>query len=174
MDLEEAKKLGLVLYQPCHEYDIALMQWWIHLNESGDFDEVFASSQRALSKFFKIFESPCLTALAFEGTKIWMATWFTPFGDNASSAFVGYWCDKDKRGSHKQLKITKLLYTAAFDFWNVLLGVTKHEHLLKIHRKLGYTIVGDIPHFMENKDAWIVYLTKENFMNSRMYKLGEK
>ncbi|MHA2065814.1 MAG: hypothetical protein ACXABY_15690 [Candidatus Thorarchaeota archaeon] len=172
--LEEAKKLGLVLYQPCHEYDVALLQWWMHLNETGDFEDLFAQSQRPLSKFLKIFEPPCMLALAFEDTKIWAAMWFTPVGDGASAAFVGYWCDKDKRGSRKQFAITKLLYTMAFNFWAVLVGVTKHERLLRIHRKLGYNIVGSIPSFMEGDDAWIVYLNKENFEKSRMYKLGEK
>ena len=171
--LKKAKELGLVLYQPCHEYDTALLQWWVRLNETGDFDEVFAESQRPLSKFLKNFDPPCLLALAFENNKVWQAVWFTPFGDNASSAFVGYWCDKDKRGLRKQLVITKLLYTMAFKFWKVLLGVTKHEHLLKIHRKLGYNIVGNIPSFMEDKDAWILYLTEENFKDSKMYQVGE-
>ncbi len=171
--LERARELGLVLYQPCHEYDTALLQWWAYLNESGDFEELFNESQRPLSKFLRIFEPPCLLVLAFDGTKIWMAVWFTPFGDNATSTFVSYWCKKDKRGSRKQLKITKLLYTMAFKFWEVLIGVTRHEHLLRIHRKLGYNIVGSIPFFMEGDDAWIVYLTEENFKNSRVYKLGE-
>ncbi|MHA2266108.1 MAG: hypothetical protein ACXAEN_27250 [Candidatus Thorarchaeota archaeon] len=176
--LEEAKELGLVLYQPCHEYDTALLQWWIHLNETDTFTEVFAESQRSLSKFFRIFEPPNLVVLAFEDNKIWMVVWFTPFGDSPTAATVSYWCreDKrgeDKRGARKQLKVTKLLYTMAFNFWDVLLGVTRHEHLLRIHRKLGYNIVGSIPHLMSGESAWVVYLTKENFENSRMYKLGE-
>ncbi len=112
--------------------------------------------------------------IAIEDNKPWMVVWFVPFDDGSSAATVSYWCHKDKRGARKQLQITKLLYTAAFDFWDVLLGVTKHEHLLRIHRKLGYNIVGSVPHLMEGEEAWIVYLTKENFINSRMYKVGEK
>ena len=172
--LKEAKELGLVLYQPCHEADVMLLQWWVKLNETGDFDELFADSQRPLTKFLKIFEPPCVLALAFEDNKVWQAVWFTPFGDNASSAFVGYWTDKDQRGVRKQVAITQLLYDMAFRFWKVLVGVTKHEHLLKIHRKLGYNILGSIPSFMEGKDAWIVYLTKENFQSSKLYQVGRK
>ena len=171
--LEQARELDLVLYHPCNEYDLALFNWWVRLQEAGEFNDLFDESQRPLSKFFKIFKPPCVLALAFDGTNIWMAVWFTPAGDNASSAFVSYWCEKDKRGSRKQLKITKLLYTMAFKFWKVLVGVTKHENLLRIHRRLGYNIVGTIPFFMEGEDAWVVYLTEDNFKDSRVYKLGE-
>ena len=171
--VEKARELGLVLYQPCHEYDTALLQWWMHLVKTDTFTEVFAESQKPLSKFLNIFQEPNFVVLAIEDNKIWMAVWFTPFGDSATAATVSYWCHEDKRGSRKQLEITKLLYTAAFDFWDVLLGVTRHEHLLRIHRKLGYNIVGSVPHLMSGEEAWIVYLTKENFINSRLYKVGE-
>ena len=174
--LKEAKKLGLVLYQPCHEADVMLLQWWVKLNETGDFDEVFAQSQRPLSKFIGIFEPPVLLALAIEDGKVWAAIWFTPMGspETATASFVGYWCEKAKRATRKHAAVTKFVYSMAFRFWKTLVGVTKHEHLLKIHRKMGYNIVGIIPSFMEGEDAWTLYLTKENFEKSNVYKLGEK
>ena len=172
--LERAKELNLMLYQRCLEADIALFKWWTHLNQTGDFDDLFEDTQRSLSAFYDIFKPPCFLILAFDGDHIWNAIWFSPFSDSNTAAFVGNWCDEPFRGSRRQLAVNIFAYDAAFKFWDVLLGVTKHENLLGIHRKMGYEIVGSIPHFMAGDEAWIVYLTKENFCNSRVYKIGEK
>ena len=172
--LKEAKKLGLVLYQPCHEADVMLLQWWMRLNETGDFDRLFTEPQRPLSKFFDLFSPPCIPTLAVEDGKVWAAIWFTPLGENATSVFVGYWCEEAKRGSRKHMAISILVYDMAFRFWKVLVGVTKQECLLAIHRKAGYNILGSVPHFMHDEDAWILYLTKENWHNSKYYQVGKK
>jgi hypothetical protein len=172
--IAKAKELNTGIYVPTPEYDIALINWWRYLNQTGDFDDLFTESQRPFTKFAKIFDPPCILVLTFEDTFTWNAIWFTPFGDSASSAFVGNWCDSAKRGTKEQVKVNKFIYDFAFAFWQTLVGITKHERLLRVHRKLGYNIVGSLPHFLEGEEAWIVYLTKENFQKSKFYSVGEK
>ena len=172
--VEKAKELGLTIYVPDFNQDATLANWYKFLIENGDFVKVFSESQKPLSKFMKIFETPCVLVYAIDDEgDIWNAIWFTPFGDEPTASFVGYWTREGMRGSKKHLAVTKLVYSMAFQFFSVLIGVTKHEHLLRIHRKLGYNILGKIPYFMEGGDGWVLYLTEEDFINSKVYKVGQ-
>ena len=172
--IEEASKRGLVFYNSSQEHDILLLKWWVHLNNTGDFDRLFGDSQRPLAKFLRIFTPPCVLILAIENDNTWAAIWFTPAGERADAAFVGYWCDESKRGSRKHMALSVFTYDMAFKFWKVLVGVTKQECLLAIHRKAGYNIVGQVPYFMEGEDAWVLYLTEDNWHNSKYYQTGKK
>ena len=172
---EKAKELGVELYVPSYEHDLLLFKWWMELQNSGDFETLFANSQRPLSKFIELFQPPrMLTFTCDESGNINHVIWFTPFSDAADAAFVGFWLHKDLRGTRHSVQVTNFVYSVAFQMFKTLIGVTKHEHLLRIHRKLGYNIVGQIPHLMEGDDAWIVYLTKENFENSTFRKVEKR
>jgi hypothetical protein len=45
----------------------------------------------------------------------------------------------------------------------VLIGVTKQANLLPIHRKVGYTVLGPVPHLFDGQEATIMYLTRRAF-----------
>jgi len=169
---EKAKELGLELYVPTFENDLKLFKWWMELQNSADFERIFTSLDRPLSKFMQTFEPPCILVFTCnDSDEINHAIWFTPFADTPTASFVGYWAHKSIRSSRHAYAVTKFVYDAAFQIFKTLVGITKHENLLRIHRKLGYNIVGQIPHFMEDEDAWVVYLTKENFKNSKFYQM---
>lgn len=172
---EKIKELGIVFYQRTYEQDIQLLNWWHELQQSGDFGRLFADSQLPLSKFLKLFDPPCILSYTTdEENKIKHAIWFTPLSDSPTAAFVGFWTRESARGTRHMLKASVTLYSLAFKMFQTLVGVTKHEHLLRIHRKMGYNISGQVPNFLEGNDAWIVYLTEENFKASRVYQVGGK
>ena len=173
--IEEAKKLGIQFYQPCEEQDLLLLKWWMHLHETGDLTKLFSDYHRTLSNFYNFITPPCRLAFKVndEG-QIVFAVWFVPVSDSATSTFMGYWADKNFRSTHEHLRISTLVYTLAFKIWKVIVGVTKHEGLLRIHRKTGYNIVGSIPHFLDDEEVWVVYLTEDNFKRSTLYKAGER
>ena len=170
---EQAQKLGIQIYQPCHEHDAVLLRWWAYLNETEEFDRVFTKQLFPLSKFLDNFQPPRITAFNANDDGIWLCVWIVPFADTDSGAFLNYWCRESKRGTIEHYKSAKFIYDMATKIWPVLIGTTKHEDLLKIHRKLGYNIVGKVPHMIDGEDAWILYLTRELFEQSRFYKIGE-
>lgn len=175
--LERANDLGITLYQSSTAIDCTLVRWWEHLNQTGDFDLIFTDRLRPLAHFMSNFQPP---NIAFFGQDheppydIWLAVWFAPFSDTNSGVFMHYWCDKPKRGTPLHLQATHLVYDIATQCWPVIVGITRHEHLLGLHRKLGYNIVGQIPQMLDGQDVWVLYLTRELFLNSRVYKTGER
>jgi len=173
--IEEAKKLGLQFYQPCEEQDVLLLKWWMYLRETGDLTKLFSDYHRTLSNFYNFLTPPCRLAFKLDAdNQIIFAVWFVPVSDSATSTFMGYWAHENFRSTQEHVRVSNIIYTLAFKIWKVIVGVTKHENLLRIHRKLGYNIVGTIPHFLDDQDVWIVYLTEENFKQSLVYKVGEK
>lgn len=173
--VKRAEELGLEVYQPTIEHDLIFSNWYVHLNESGDFDRIFTERLRPLSQFMSNFQSPTITAFARDDAhNVWICAWFATFSDIASGVFMHMWCREDMRGTREQYNLTHLIYSFATTAWPVVIGITKHEDLLHIHRKLGYHIVGTIPKMLDQQDVWVLYLTRELFEDSRFYKIGDR
>ena len=171
---ERAKELGLKIYQPTVEYDIIFARWWETLHETGEYDRLFTRRIHPLSQFMHTFQPPTLTIFADDEDGIWVCAWFNLFSDTDSGAFMHFWGREEKRNTRKGISVTSLIYDFATTFFPVVIGVTKHEDLLYAHRKVGYNIVGQIPHMLDGSDVWILYLTRENFEQGKLFKLGEK
>ena len=169
--VKRAEKLGVMLYIPSFEHDVALAGWYKYLLDNDELNLIFTQDHKPLSKFFRAFEPPTVLAFATdEAGEIWGTMWFTPFdGYGGKSASVSAWTRKDYRGSAKAREAGGLCYAIAFEAWDVLTSVTRQEGLLRNLRQVGYNILGSIPGLMEGKDAWILYLTKENFEKSARY-----
>ena len=163
---EKIKELGLEMYQPGEDHDIALFNWWVHLNESGDFDRVFTRPTRALSTFLANFTMPTMLFFIRDDDGIWLAVWFSPIDRGAGGAFMNYWARKNMRTTQKHYKCSRFIYDMATEYFPVVVGVTRHEGLLRIHRKIGYNILGQIPKVLDGEDAWLVYLTRGNWLRS--------
>ena len=85
-----------------------------------------------------------------------------------------FWVRENQRNTRMGYNATNLIYEFATRSFPVVIGVTKHEDLLRIHRKTGYNIVGRIPHMLDGEAVWILYLTREQFLDSQFYKIGER
>lgn len=172
---EKAKELGLIAYQPCEEHDALLLLWWKGLLETEEFDRVLPRRAHKLSSFFQVFQPPTFAMFAHdEDNRIWIAAWFDLFSDIDSGVFMHFWGREDMRHTREGILATHIIYDFATRTWPVVVGVTKHEDLLRIHRKVGYNIVGSIPKMLDGVDAWILYLTRELYTDSKFYKTGEK
>lgn len=172
---KKAEELGITLYQTSFDHDLKLFKWWTELQNSKDFETLFTNSHRSLSKFLNEFKSPCMLAFTCDSQgDINHAIWFTGYADSPTAAFVGFWAREGVRYTRHAVEVTSYIYSLAFTVFKTLIGITKHESLLRIHRKLGYNIVGQIPNFLEGEDSWIVYLTEDNFKNSKLFQLKEK
>jgi hypothetical protein len=170
--IERAKALDVEVYQPCLEHDVAFLRWWEEMIASGDFEKVFASNRRTPTSFMETFAPPTLCVFSRDDKGMWIVVWWHLFAGMDSGAFMHYWCREDMRGARKQLHVSQLVYDFAMDTWPVVIGLTKHEHLLRIHRKIGYNILGKIPKLLEGEDMWVLYLTPEDWNNGRLANVG--
>jgi len=164
---EKAKELGVVLYQPSFEMDNALFRWWHELNLTGDFELAFSRNEQPLSVFMDSFKPPTVLILALDPTaRIWCAGWFRPFN---TTALIGAWVREDQRSTPESKEIAHFCYQAGFKIWPTLVSVTRFDYLLKLHRRWGFKVLGSVPNIADNDDAWILYLTEENYKQSDAY-----
>lgn len=165
------------IYSAQSHEDLLLLHWWIALNQSGDMLRLIVPDSRRLPDFYRVFAAPAILIYSLDTNgEIDNAIWFTPV-DNCSnyrSAYCGVYCAPHVRGKVKQLLFTHLCYSLAFEFLAALMGMTWQADLLDIHTKLGYTICGAIPRIFDTDTCYIVHLTKENYLNSKTYRLASR
>jgi hypothetical protein len=171
---ERAEELGVQVYIPDIKTDILFARWWEYLHENNEYERLFTRRIQPLSQFMHTFQAPTLTVFAHDNEGIWMCAWFNPFSDTTSAVFMHFWGRREKRNTQEGIAVTNLVYDFATTAWPTVIGVTKHEDLLRIHRKVGYNIVGQIPQMLDNNDVWILYLTRENFEKGVLHKLGDR
>ena len=160
---ERAAELGITLYVPSFEHDAALARWYKNLIDSGEFEKLFTENYRPLTKFMQLFQLPTTLVFAVDEIgEIWATMWFFPF-DHSKSAIASAWVREDHRGTEEAKEARNFCYKVAFNIWDTLISITRQEGLLGYLRRLGYNIVGSIPNLLEGKDAWFLYLTKENY-----------
>ncbi|MHA2069542.1 MAG: hypothetical protein ACXABY_34700, partial [Candidatus Thorarchaeota archaeon] len=117
--------------------------------------------------FMESFKPPTVLMFALgEDAKPWAAGWFKPF---STSALVGAWVREDMRKTLKSIEVAHFYHQAGFKLWPTLISITRHEYLLKLHRNWGFQIVGKVPSIVDSEDAWILYLTEENYKQSKVY-----
>jgi len=141
--------------------DLRLIHWWLRMRKDGDLDLTFLSSAHTLSGFMELWKTNEL-AYEYDDDGMTMAFWLTRY---MGTAMVGLWIRSDKRKHIPTLRSVMQAYQFVFD--NGLLsifGVTKQEDLLDEHRKLGYTVLGEVPGLWDgNQSGWIVVLTADAF-----------
>lgn len=167
--------LNARIYSQALAEDLLLLHWWIHLNEIGDINRLILPETRRLPAFLNIFKPPTAMVYSLDPAgEIDNAFWATPVDGISKhrSAYCGVWCRSDTRGRRRQYDFTVFAYTFAFEFYDSLLGMTWQPDLLDIHQKLGYNIVGCIPHLYDEDFLYIVHLTRENFNASRFMQVG--
>ena len=168
---KQAEQLGIRLYIPDYNNDVLLANWYKHLIDSDEFYTLFTDNHKSLSKFYELFRPPTVLVYTLSDAGDIQATmWVTPYdGYGGKSAAVSAWTHKDIRGTAKARETGGFCYQMAFEVWDVLVSITKQEGLLRNLREVGYNIVGSIPNLVNGEDAWILYITKENFEKSKRY-----
>lgn len=169
--------LNALIYSQSPAEDLLMLRWWIHLNETGDINRLMLPDARRLSPFLNVFKWPLALIYSLDKhNEIDNAFWAAP-NDGMSkhkAAYCGIWCRADRRGKRHQFDFTAFVYTFAFEFYEVLLGMTWQPDLLDIHQKLGYSIVGCVPKLYDEDFLYIVHLTRENFNASRFMQVSKR
>lgn len=149
-------------YQRTDLEDYLLAQWWVEITLDGSRDQLFVPPT-TLGQMLAYFQND--VSLIYErDDRLWFAMWFTPMFSGLSASL---WCRRDRRGSRAFIAAAEWAYETALQAVPVLLGVTTQPKLLKVHERLGYTIVGSVPGLIDGKMAWIVALTRDGWQRRK-------
>ena len=171
----DALNIRVFSHQPWE--DTILLRWWFTLNETGDINNLILPDARRLPDFLRIFSFPVVLFYTLDANNdISNAAWFVAV-DNLSkhrAAYAALYCSPTTRGTRSQLHFSDCIYSLAFEICDALMGITWQQELLDIHTKMGYTIIGCIPLIHDEPFTYLVHLTKQNFLNSRMHRIAQR
>jgi hypothetical protein len=173
--LERAQSLGIRIYQDTIEEGYRVGDWWDHLIQSGDMDRLMPKAEHSLDRFLANFRPP--TVLTY--TLNWLgefeiAAWVRAAPTSRKACYLSLWTRDGARVSKRSVRIISTIYEAAFTLFEVICGLTKQSRLLALHRNMGYEVLGPIPMLWDEDSAYIVYLTKQRFFESRFFKVAQK
>ena len=166
--------LDLRLYQPTFAADYLLLNWWVQLCETGDIKRLLIKGSRKLSSFYSVFSPPTITLYTCGADdKIDFVSWLKPASTAADEQTVlaSFWADASIRGNRKHSHLTYLIYSMIFTLWNNVLGTTWQADLIRVHKKVGYELVGVLPEAYGEQHIYLMHLTQEGFVNSRFHNI---
>jgi hypothetical protein len=154
------------VYQADPHDSMVLLHWYLELVNTGDIDKVLFPSNHSLGLFMQYFNDFSEVRLVYvpdDKGEIQFAAWGTQMSPGV--IFFSIWCREKLRSTKEGAQIVLDIYNAVFSVYQVVLGITKQERLLKVHKKLGYEIIDKIPKgWAGTEDAWMVLLTKDSFL----------
>lgn len=172
---EKIAELDLRMYQGTFDEDYLIAQWWDLLVSTGDIDVLVASSAHPLSGFLSLFKSPNVLAYTVRDNAIESAHWLEPVSTSQRAVFLSSWCNSKLRGTKRHATLMTTVYELIFAMQKkTIIGITKQQTLLDLHRKMGYVILDAVPDLFDSEQGWVMYLTEDSFKASRLYAAAVK
>jgi hypothetical protein len=172
---QKIERLGLKLYQGTPDEDVIIAEWWDSLFGTEEFSNLVASGSWSLSNIYVMFKPPNMMAYTVADQQLESVHWAEPVSSSPHAIYFSSWCAGKIRGTKHQVVLMCAVYETLFSMGkSVIIGITKQEKLLDLHRKLGYVILDPVPYLFDSDPAWIMYLTRQNFERSRLYAAGAK
>lgn len=167
------ENLNIRIYSQQFNEDLLLFKWWMFLTETGDIKKLVSPDSYRLFPFLSIYQPPahCIYALDKNGEIDYVLWLRDPQG---TAIFAGVWARENIRSTKRIIKLCLVTYSLTFEFYESILGLTWQLDLLKLHTKIGYNIVGNLANFMHQPNAYFVQLTRSDFQNSPVYRVGGK
>lgn len=147
--------------------DPILLRWYRQLVETGDLKTLFRVEHWPLSAFFQVFQNP--TTLYFETDaegEIIFAAWGTPM--SVGVVAIDLWVAAGHRHSKETIRNVLLVLDAFLKTHRLVVATTASEAVASEHQKIGFTLLGKIPNFIEGEDAFVTYLTRDDFTRATM------
>jgi hypothetical protein len=165
-------------YQP-GPLDHNLLAWHnTMLLDPEEFLTTFTAPMQWPSVFLTFFQQPrqlFLDQNAFGTIK--QALWVEPSGE---VAYLGMWAAPEYRGKKRQVQFFCEVVDAFSQAYRTIVGLlkdrkgTKMQAYLNLHRRLGYEVSGKLPHAFNAEPAYLVFLTREAFLASRVYRVWQR
>lgn len=140
--------------------DLGVAAWWVRMERDGDLPVLFCQSHQTLGALYGLIREPNGMIYEADSRGIWFAMWFEQV---MGTVFAGAWCAREKRHTRAGLFAFVEAYYQALAVTPTVMGVTKQERLLAPHRRLGYTVLAEVPGLWDGERAWLVMLTREGF-----------
>jgi len=170
---DRAEELEICLYRGTVDEDILIAEWWDSLGD--ELPKLVTESAYSLSSFYSLFKSPNMMSYTVRDRKMESVHWAEPVSTSPHAIFFSSWSSKALRGTKRHAILMATIYEILFSMdQKTILGITKQQELLELHSKLGYEIMGPVPHLFDGDEAWVMYLTKESFEASRVYAVANK
>lgn len=160
----------MIRYNRSYEHDLLLLGWYHELLISDDMPYTFMPSTKPLGAWMALMRQ-CHLYFQVDDKGIWWACWYEPAYGGVMYAM---WCRSDRRKSRDNVALTMQALEEGLREWGTVFGITKQAALLELHRRLGYTIVGDVPGLWEGGSAWLVVLTPATFAEGVFYGWWQK
>lgn len=173
--VERCKELGIRFYTGSFEEGILLARWWEDMLDCGDLDKVFPKHSQPVQCFMGLFKPPrALFYTLTDDGAINRAIWTEEVPSSVHCVHFGVWLAAGERHSKHSVQLLDAVYTAVFEHKNVVFGTTKQPRILDLHRKMGYTVFGPIPTLFDDEEGYIVYCTKQSYLESRFHKAAQR
>ena len=169
--------LSAMIYSRLPKEDLMLLRFWMLLHETSEVHDLILPDSYALAPFIQLFQPPVAVIYAVDAQgELDNVAWFAAVDPMAKHqvAHGATYTRANVRGTKRHLHFTYLAYSLAFEFYDAILGTTWQPDLLKIHSKIGYNVVGCVPNMHDKAQLYYVHLTKDAFINSRLYKVATK
>lgn len=166
------RELDAHFYNWTHDEDMLFLRWWMELMETGEIKKIMDPLSQRLPKFYEAFAypTPVLYALDVHG-RIEFVSWLRDAASQQQSIFMGNWVRSNLRGRKRHLRLIRVTYELAFSLYENVLGLTWQPALLKLHQKIGYNVIGNIPDYMGQKLVYLLRLNKQDFYRSKLMSL---
>lgn len=169
---ERIESLAVHLYIPSQQADLLLFRWYLTLHETGDLERTILPTGHSLFEFLKIFQKPTYLLYTMDAaSEIDNAIWLTCGSHIENVANVGMWAASNCRGKRKQAQFGCLCYEIAFELWPAVLSITWQPNVLAQMNKIGYDTISVIPAWYRKDYIYLARMTKERFMESKLYQL---
>lgn len=139
-------------------HDLLLARWYDDLLRLGDWDKCFLVSRQSPSWFYQYFSREVRLNFVEDQGRIMVAGWFEPC--LARGTFFSLWVAPEWRPVPKGLEAVGAILTYAFQSVDVVLSITTQAETLEVYQRMGYTLLGEIPHLGgEGRPVWLLTLT---------------
>jgi len=141
------------VYIPSVESDVLLLNWYMEMANSDDFENTFSAELAPCSAFMtSMAKSFVLYEVDEQG--LWAVCWFDRV--MCAGAF-GLWVRADKRHQAATLEFIINALDAGLEKFPVLLCVTRQQPVIDQAVRLGFTAMGKIPWLFDGDAAHIAY-----------------
>jgi hypothetical protein len=151
----------LIEYEPTPFHDLLLLQWHSYLTATGDIAKVLPIEDLCLSGFYYDMRTSRLVFKYAKESGIWYAAIIR---HAMGGGQFDMWVHPNRRRGKDWLQAMEEAIAYGFEHYNVLLGLTPQKNLLDAHQRLGYILIGEIPHLWDgDRPVHVMYITKASF-----------
>lgn len=163
----------MIIYEPGTDHDLFLLNAYQNIAQAKDFDKLLTKNAHTLTGFFDIFKRPTVTFIGGNtDLGVWFLGWATPC---FNGALYGQWVHPKKRPTKECLKTSLQVWNTILKACPTIVGLTKQPEHIREHLKLGYQVVGILPHLWDGENVTALVLTREGFapVRERFHKFLE-